>query len=195
MPMAFRLVYTSIARLSTKKPQERLSTTLLRFLFYIATLNFRGWILYVWLGYMESLIVTPIGDECWYKDLMPQPSCHARIFDFSDHTVLYMAQILPLPLLETLHSLACPFWTTTSSRIRWPFVVLWTALAYLYVITLLGQFKTSAYFHTGGEIVAGYIISLIVQLPYAILQCVPRWQGMRLWLFGYPLATTQQRRD
>jgi hypothetical protein len=66
-------------------------------------------------------------------------------------------------------------------------------LVYLYIITLLGEFKTAAYFHTGGEILAGYAVSLSVQLPDAILQCYPVWEGMRLWLFGYPLVN--YRRD
>lgn len=193
MPMAFRLVYTFLERLlrgGGQKEGEQKSTTLLRLLFYITTLNFRGWVLYVWLGYLESLIVHPVGEQCWYRELMPQPSCHARIFDFSDHTVLYMAQILPLPLMETLHSLASPFWRSDG---RWQVVLLCVSLGYLYIITLMGQFKTSAYFHTGGEILAGYAISMIVQLPYMILQCYPVWEGMRLWLFEYPLV--QSRRD
>lgn len=187
--MAIRLGYTLIARLFGQTDGEKLSTSTLRLLFYIATLNFRGWVLYVFLGYLESLVVVPVGEQCWFKELMPSPSCHARIFDFSDHTVLYMAQILPLLLMETLHSFALPFWKTA----RWPFVILLCGLVYLYLITLMGQFKTAAYFHTGGEIIAGYIISMIVQLPYAILQCFPVWEGMRLWLFEYPFV--RSRRD
>jgi len=189
MPIAIRLSYATIARFLGRSDGEKLGTTLLRLLFYIATLNFRGWILYVWLGYLESLVVMPVGEECWYRELMPNPSCHARIFDFSDHTVLYMAQILPLPLMETLHSLASPFWRTG----RGPVILLVCGLSYLYIITLMGQFKTTAYFHTGGEILAGYLISWTVQLPYAILQCYPVWEEMRLWLFEYPVV--QCRRD
>lgn len=188
LPMTIRLGYTLIARLFGQKDGEKLSTTTLRLLFYIATLNFRGWILYVLLGYLESLMVMPVGEDCWFRELMPRPSCHARMFDFSDHTVLYMAQILPLPLAETLHSLALPFWKSA----RWPYVLLSCGLAYLYIITLMGQFKTAAYFHTGGEIIAGYIISMIVQLPYATLQCFPVWEGMRLWLFEYPFVRSRE---
>ena len=190
MPIALRLLYTLAARIVGRYDGERLSTTLLRLCFYVATLNFRGWVLYVWLGFLESLVVMPVGEECWYRQLMPSPSCHARIFDFSDHTVLYMAQILPLPLMETLHSFALPFW---SSQTQAPVILLSCGLAYLYAITLMGQYKTAAYFHTGGEVLAGYVISLIVQLPYAILQCYPLWEGMRLWLFEYPLVYS--RRD
>jgi len=188
--MAIRLIYTLINSLRGQKGGEKLGTTVLRLLFYIATLNFRGWVLYVWLGFLESLIVMPVGEQCWFRELLPTSSCHARIFDFSDHTVLYMAQILPLPLMETLHSLALPFWQRAG---RGPARLLACGLAYLYIITLMGQFKTAAYFHTGGEVLAGFMISLIVQLPYAILQCYPVWQGMRLWLFEYPLA--QSRSD
>lgn len=187
--MVFRLVFTLFGRLFGHWDGERVSTTLLRLLFYIVTLNFRGWVLYVGLNRIESFVVVPVDEECWYGRLIQKHPCHGRIFDFSDHTVLYMAQILPLPLMETLHSLAMPF----GGNSRGSAVLMVSGLVYLYIITLLGEFKTAAYFHTGGEILAGYAISLSVQLPYAILQCYPVWEGMRLWLFRYPLVN--YRRD
>jgi hypothetical protein len=187
--VVFRLVSTLVGRIIGHWDGERLSTTLLRLCFYIVTLNFRGWVLYVGLNRIESLVVIPVGEECWYGRLIETHPCHGRIFDFSDHTVLYMAQILPLPLMETLHSLAVPFW----GNARGPGDLLVLGLVYLYIITLMGEFKTAAYFHTGGEILAGFAISLSVQLPYAILQCYPVWEVMRLWLFGYPLVN--YRRD
>ena len=141
--MAIRLGYTLIARLFGQTDGEKLSTTTLRLLFYIATLNFRGWVLYVFLGNLESLMVVPVDDQCWFRELMPSPSCHARIFDFSDHTVLYMAQILPLPLMETLHSLALPFWKT----------------ARVASCTLVVRFGVSLHYYTHGSVQDGCLLS------------------------------------
>ena len=99
-----------------------------------------------------------------------------------------MVQMLPLPLMETLQSLVAPFW----GRARAPAFVLVSCLAYLYTITLVGEFKMAGYFHMGLEILAGYMVSLLVQVPYAILQCYAVWPGLRLWFFGYPLVHGQR---
>ena len=179
-----RLLFALVARLLGRSGLERLPTTTLRLCFYIVTMNFRGWVLYVGLNRLESLFIVPAEQECWYRLFLKHPSCRARVFDFSDHVVLYMAQLLPVALMETLHSFVVPFWGNS----RAPVFVLVSCLAYFYTITLIGQFKTAAYFHTGWEILAGYAISLSVQIPYVILQCYPIWEGLRLWFFGYPLV-------
>jgi len=116
--------------------------------------------------------------------------------DFSDHVVLYFAQILPIALLEILHSFSRPYWLTdgrlTSRRsnvhdnkgaLVVPIVLLlW--LANLYIVTFLGAFKTAAYFHTGPEVFVGFLVSLLVQVPLCLLQCSPALSSWREYFFG-----------
>jgi hypothetical protein len=42
---------------------------------------------------------------------------------------------------------------------------------YLQVISAAGAYKTAAYFHTVGEIYAGFVVSLGVAVPLMLLQC------------------------
>jgi hypothetical protein len=105
----FHRAFTLIGRLFGHWDGEKVSTALLRLLFYIVALTLWGWVLYVGLNCIKSFVMVPVDEECWYGQLIQKHLFHGRIFDFSNHTVLYMAQILPLPLMETLHSLAMPF--------------------------------------------------------------------------------------
>jgi hypothetical protein len=218
---------------------------LLRLGLYVLIFNFRGWVLYVAFNQLEDSIVSvPHRNTCsWYLAYLrddQRHECVGRVFDYSDHMVLYYAQLLPIPLLETLYALTNPYWSrwsssswrrsntdptsnlarasvavphhpsprfaaddaeydspveqqdpgngrpsvaspSSSSRtsvvdrtISWfadrtiP-VLLATGLAYLYLITYLGVYKTAYYFHTIDEVVLGYVVSLAVQVPMAML--------------------------
>jgi hypothetical protein len=165
-------------------------------------MNFRGWVLYILFNKIEDQFVAELSsntNQCWYtsEGWFPHSSeqelCAGRPFDFSDHIVLYYAQILPIELFETLHIiLEYPYWyygggteqsiqqkrhSITTRRfinhsLRWfvPIVLLGTHL-YLQIITTIGAYKTSVYFHTPFEIIAGYMISMTIALPLCYLQC------------------------
>ncbi len=210
-----------------------LTTLLRRFYFYVLLLNVRGWILYLGFNELEDYVLgmtarwlpsSSAYPSCWYKSYFtpthqqPTPhltstSCYGRAFDFSDHIVLYCAQILPIALTEVLYGLVVPIrWneltrfpgasTTTSNhqqqlleavlhprrRIEWLPLVSLLGLLYLYLITCWGMFKTAAYFHTRDEILVGYTISLLIQIPlWGILQLTgTTWSAIRLYLFALP---------
>jgi len=59
---------------------------------------------------------------------------------------------------------------------------------YLYVITLCGAYRTTAFFHTGAEILAGYAVSLALQWPLFRLHCNRNSRSMddpfHVWYFG-----------
>lgn len=169
-------------------------TVLLRLGFYILVMNFRGWILYLLFNHLENtFFVSPENGDCWYEHLLKshQPGCYGHDFDFSDHAVLFFSQILPIALMEVLHCLVVPYWEVSSSALRpWfsravPFTLI-LCLLHLYLISLINVRKTAEYFHTGPEILLGYAMSLIVQLPLAFLQCFPFWEKARQVIFGYP---------
>ena len=175
------------------------STVLRRLYLYLAIIQIRGWVLYLVLNVIEDMIVPSPGNNCWYQKLLlpdEKGACQGRATDFSDHIVLYFGQILPLALCEVLQSFVVPFWETVSweiggsngserSKNRIVPTLLLTGLAHLYHITLLGAYKTSAYFHTGPEIFTGYIVSLSVQMPLLLLQCTGLWPHWREYFFGH----------
>jgi hypothetical protein len=173
--------------------------TLKRLAFYIALLSFRGWILYVYLNKLEDeFVVSKVNDStstaasCWYNDgwlQVGQETCVGRSFDFSDHVVLYYAQILPIALIETVYAFQQPYWRTQSNaticgRIAQTSIpiILSASHVYLQLITAMGAFRTASFFHTSGEVFAGFMVSLLVTAPLCILQCgnrhwVPLWRS------------------
>jgi hypothetical protein len=168
-----------------------------RFLLYIVLIQIRGWVLYLLFSKIEALFVTSVVDEeCWYEDLLlhqKYESCQGRVTDFSDHLVLYFAQILPIALTEVLHSFVLPYWETKGVHYgkkhfnSIPLILLlW--LANLYVITLFGAYKTSVYFHTAPEVFTGYLISLCIQVPLFLLQCTVAFPRARDWLYGHSIS-------
>lgn len=165
------------------------STTFRRLVFYLSCLLFRGAILYSFFNFLEHLVVpTPSTDEpCWYRDFLKsfQTPCTGKTFDYSDHVVLYFAQLMPVALSETLYCLHVPFWRKEHKMM--PIAIL-GGLFYLYLITFLGAYKTSAYFHTPAEIFTGYAVSLLVQIPLCLLQCSPKLRKARKWLYGQPAS-------
>jgi hypothetical protein len=130
--------------------------------------------------------------------------CAGRAFDFSDHVVLYYAQILPIALIETLYAFQNPYWSFSDDqhihdragfgailRRRIPPLVLPTLLVgshlYLQFITATAAYKTAAFFHTPAEVVAGFGVSSIVTLPLLFAQCSSSsWAvSVRFFLFRY----------
>jgi hypothetical protein len=133
--------------------------------------------------------------EGWFQQHTEQTKCIGRPFDFSDHIVLYYGQLLPIALMETLYAFQNPYWVlhatperSTSQNFKkighmtirlWkkqslqyiiPFVLIGSQL-YLQLITATGAYKTSAYFHTPLEVIAGFAVSMIITLPLCMLQC------------------------
>jgi hypothetical protein len=174
-----------------------------RLCFYIMLLNIRGWILYILLNKIEDQFAATVNDtsisNCWYMNdgwfqhNSEQETHSCRPFDFSDHIVLYYAQILPIAMFEMLNGITDDlFWHSRSSsqqaeqhhhetkRAR-PFIsqssqwhvqlILVVSYLYLLLITSIGAYKTSAYFHTPIEVMIGFIISMIISVPLCYIQC------------------------
>jgi hypothetical protein len=168
-----------------------------RFYLYIGLIQFRGWILYLLFDKLEEFLVAPAGRGCWYETLLHEnySSCQGKGSDFSDHVVLYFAQILPIALVEVLHSFTEPYWNertpsvrNTASLVRIPQAVptiLIAGMFYLYAVTFLGAFKTAVFFHTWPEVRNGYLVSLLVQVPLCLMQCTTLLDPIRQCFFGY----------
>lgn len=162
-----------------------------RLFLYIMLIQVRGWILYKLFDAIEDMVVSPAGTNCWYSDILMfnDSECRGREMDFSDHVVLYFAQIIPIALTEFLNSFSSPYWRMKHtlrddafSKFI-PFVlVFW--MTNLYIITSFGAYKTSMYFHTGPEVYVGYLVSLLVQVPLLVLQCTPYFSRPRAYFFG-----------
>ena len=163
------------------------STTLRRLALSFFCLFCRGIVLYSFFNFLEELLVASPDDEspCWYKDFLKnfQTPCSGRVFDFSDHVVLYFAQLIPIALSETLYCLSFPFWKAENRTMP---ALLVGGLVYLYFITFLGAYKTSAYYHTPAEIFLGLAVSLLLQIPLCLLQCSPDWKRARSFFYGQP---------
>lgn len=180
-----------------------------RTVLYISIMIFRGWILYVGLNKLEdNIIISRTGrternsismgdnDSCWYRQYVPlskqNQSCRGRDFDFSDHMVLYYAQILPISLAETLYSFRNPYWHQDNHYWTkvWP-VMLGLCQVYLHLIASASAFKTVSYFHTAAEAFTGFAISSIVFVPLWWLQCSMTLLAKRgrSYFFGESLNT------
>lgn len=128
----------------------------------------RSYVLYLGFNELEDMLLTPIDESCWYLHFLKEGTnqCYGRIFDFSDHVVLYYAQILPPALAEVAHVVYTRRWNA-----YWFTVPLVAYLLYLYLVTLAGAYKTACFFHTSFEIVTGFGVSLLISLPLCWLQC------------------------
>jgi hypothetical protein len=178
-----------------------------RLYLYLVLIQIRGWGLYLVFDKIEDLFVSSADySECWYENLLHHnySRCQGRVTDFSDHVVLYFAQILPIALVEVLHSFVVPFWdnntkststTTTSPSAgrtsggynHWVPVLLLVWLVNLYFVTFLGAYKTSVCFHTGPEILIGYLVSLCIQIPLCLLQCSSFFPWAREYFYGHAI--------
>ncbi|GAX20517.1 hypothetical protein FisN_24Hh232 [Fistulifera solaris] len=192
-------------------------TMVRRLVLYITMMLIRGVILYRGMNQMENYFHSTDA-SCWYQEYLreDQATCYGRSFDFSDHVVLYMAQILPICLAETLECLQQPptlpprriLSTQTMTlltsmngginpdeetppkkkcpSVRPLSVVIVFGTLYLYLITLWGSYRTTAYFHTGPEVFMGFAVSLLLQWPLYRLQCSeqPFLRYVQDWFFG-----------
>lgn len=142
-------------------------------------------VLYSFFNFLEHLLVPSPDTErpCWYQDFLKnfQTPCSGRAFDFSDHVVLYFGQLVPVALSETLYCLSFPFWKA-NNRVA-PGILI-GGLVYLYIVTLFGAYKTSAYYHTPTEIFLGLTVSLLIQVPLCLLQCSHNWKKLRSFFYG-----------
>lgn len=154
-----------------------------RLFLYFFLIQVRGWILYLLFDKIENLLVQPAEDECWYDDLLRshQTSCEGKVTDYSDHVVLFFAQILPIPLTEVLFSFAVPYWKNRTFLVP---SILVTGLLYLYLISFLATYKTVAYFHTLHESGVGYVISLLIQIPLFLITSTSFMEPIRNYFFG-----------
>jgi hypothetical protein len=172
----------------TNRPSESWTTYLQRFNLYLVMIALRGFVLFLGLNWVEEQIVGGPSQDCWFSEYARRgPTCKGVEFDFSDHTVLYLGQILSIPLTEIIYWWLVPIGSSTLSK------VVSGAMMYLYFITLLGEFQTAAYYHTACEVLVGYAISLLIQLPLAYTQCYSTWGRVRANLFG--LSTTSSERQ
>ena len=115
--------------------------------------------------------------DCWYEDALKShhkssmeshSECYGRPFDFSDHVVLFLAHYLPVFVMEMLICYQFPFWKRMS--------VFWYAthaflFLYLHLLVLHSMYQTAVHYHTQGEIIVGYLVSLFIQLPVCYLMC------------------------
>jgi len=176
---------------------ESARATFYRLGFYFVVMNFRGWILFVLLNKLQDMLRPGnLLDSCWYDDYMIRrtnrnSNCYGQGFDFSDHTVLFLCQIIPVLSCEFFVSLLSPIRSNMNTNgfeklqteVDIKNSVLQTAnvcyFVYINIIVFLAMYKTAAYFHTPSEVAVGYIISLLVQLPFGFLIFFDSWASAR----------------
>lgn len=149
--------------------------------------------------------------ECWYKDVLKAhhqasaendyySNCYGQPFDFSDHIVLFLAHYLPIIIMEMMFCWLFPFWRSASSTekgvkhyqttLSSVCIALYTILfLYLHAILLYATYQTVVYFHTPGEILVGFGVSGILQLPLGWLMCSERWVRIRRFV-GLPTSVS-----
>lgn len=156
--------------------------TMRRLFLYIGLEQVRAFILYLLFDKIENIMVASAGDQCWYDDFLKshQGPCQGRVTDYSDHIVLFYAQLLPIALVEVLFSFMAPFW---KKGILVP-TILSTGLLYLYLIVYLAAYKTVEYYHTLYETGVGYVISLLTQAPLFLLMSTSLMEPIRDYFFG-----------
>jgi hypothetical protein len=77
------------------------------------------------------------------------------------------------------------FWLHLVLNLIFP-IVFFMGFIYLNMLTLLALHSTVAYFHSTGEVIVGYLISLIVQYPIGMIICSKEWERTRHFV-GYPI--------
>ena len=207
LPVLFRIFYRLFQKLlcvvsspltSRFEAVLYFSYSVRRICLYIMLLNFRGWVLYVLFNAIEDSYRSRVDNNCWYNTdwlTTEESACLNKAFDFSDHVVLYYAQILPISLVETIYAFQYPYWSVMDERanrlcvlfrgVRQFAVPVLLAGSHIYLqfITAAGAYKTAAYFHTPGEVISGFVVSLLVALPLMCLQT--KWRTARAFFFRY----------
>lgn len=160
-------------------------------------------------------------EQCWYRELLysskkDDPTCYGRRFDFSDHVVLFFGHVLPVVLFEVLFCFLLPFWPSSSPKVDkkdgqigtsssarehmlhlptgFVPIFLLVSFVYLNILVFMAVHRTAKYFHTSTEIVCGYAISLLVQIPLGILLWGTKWDRART-LVGLPSYHERMRDD
>ena len=161
--------------------------SLRRFLLYSILLVYRTYILYIGFGVVQSVYTTTGSSEagseaisertsCWYSVHRRNGDCIDN-FDFSDHIMFYIAQIVIPSAVEIGYVLGFHSVITGSGdgvRRRWKhwlqmFPTIVTALV-LVILALRAMFFTSIYFHTPEEnIVALSLAFLFAVVPTSFL--------------------------
>ena len=171
-----------------------------RFLFYVSVMCFRGFILYLFLDFLEDIFADwkLFGESlssCWFSDFTRPNArrniCSKQEFDFSDHVVFFFGHLMPLVLVE------CIFWINSPLRGERIFIdrskVLYRVIttfifgfwAYVSFLSLFSVYNTAAFFHTKSEIILGYISSLVIQIPLGII-CFTDYCGSFSSQLGLP---------
>lgn len=171
---------------ASKRQKEVNVLTTRRFWLYFGLMQLRGFVLYLLFDAIENQIVYSGWDSCWYDGVLRtnQSVCKGRARDFSDHVVLTFSQILPIPLTEVLFSFVAPFWRDRGPYGKVAPTLLVTGLLYVYAISFVGVYKTAAHFHTQSELIVGYLISLVVQIPLFLVLSTSFLVPARKYFFG-----------
>lgn len=186
-----------------QRPQHSIRVVLQRMSAYTLLMLFRGYGLYALFDHIENSYISYISsndDNCWYQHLLPSrvqrtDQCYGLQFDFSDHIVFFFAHSLPLIMFEALVCFAVPFWKESRFcvlRVLVP-VALVTSTLYIQTITLFAAHRTAKYFHTSGEVIVGYMMSMLVQIPLTLILCTDsvRWDSVRNFI-GLPIKSLKQ---
>lgn len=211
-PFILRLLVKLLGVNRNQLGQEKLSGvsshTISRIVMYIIVMNFRGWVLFIFLNQVEDVVAEKLSlgfddttlASCWFKPMlksrMQVEDCYGKGFDFSDHIVLFFGHILPVALFEVSFCFLFPFWSQQREGIQQeqnvkplqrmrhflsrlvPALLLFGFL-YLDFITFLETYRTAAYFHTGAETAVGFAISLLIQIPLGYIMFSERWGRIR----------------
>lgn len=88
---------------------------------------------------------------------------------------------------ETVKGLGHHYWLHLILNLIVP-IILFVGFIYLNILTLLALHSTVAYFHSTGEVIVGYLISLLVQYPIGMIICSKKlkWKKTRHFV-GYPI--------
>ena len=139
--------------------------------------------------------------HCWYEDALKShhkssmeshSECYGRPFDFSDHVVLFLAHYLPVFVMEMLVCYRFPFWGKMS--VFWHAVHVFLFL-YLHLLVLHSMYQTAVYYHTQGEIIVGYLVSLLIQLPVCYLVCSEKWARLRRIIGVGDVSVVEEKSD
>ncbi len=123
--------------------------------------------------------------QCWYEDALKShhkssmeshSECYGRPFDFSDHVVLFLAHYLPIFFMELSICYRFPFWKRMSAF--W-YSIHGFLFLYLHLLVLHSTYQTAVYYHTQGEIIVGYVVSLFVQLPLCYVMCSEKCTSLK----------------
>jgi len=196
---------------TTSSRTPRLDCMQRRLYLYAGVTVFRGVILYGLFDTLENTLIeysTTTASSCWYDAFVPQHKhqrrpCAGSVFDYSDHIVLYFAQVIPIALVEVIFSFVehdhyqqyqqqeKEEENSTATLVKWVLRVqqLFLVLGFLclYGLVVYFTYTTVTYYHTYGECLVAYLISMIVQFPLYLLTTRTSsafWRTSRTYFFA-----------